>query len=34
MRGQQDDDYRRIERQQMLQQLDAVHSRHLEIGKC
>ena len=34
MRRQQDDDDRRVERQQLLQQLDAVHAGHLEIRQC
>src|SRR5437773_2705850 len=33
MRRQQDDNDRRIEGQQLLEQLDAVHARHLQIGQ-
>ena len=33
MRGQKDDDDGRVQRQQLLQQLNAVHAGHLEIGQ-
>ena len=33
MRSQQNDDDRRIVREQLLQQLDAVHAGHLQIGQ-
>ena len=34
VRRQQNDDNGRIVREQLLQQLDAVHAGHLQIGQC